>query len=177
MPSVLKSQRSKRPVAPKQEAKPEIAIPECPAFVCAEGQKEWLRITPFLAKLGLMSHLDTAALAMYCQDYGRWCELETGIESKIKELQISKGMSYAEALFDYLINITPNGYEQHSPRWSILNKIRSDVENSLKSFGLSPSARATVKADMSQLDLFEGTSAAPETPAGWKAFASGPHLQ
>lgn len=50
---------------------PEIEIPGCPSHLMPEAKKEWRRITPELERYGLISKLDRAALALYCQSWAQ----------------------------------------------------------------------------------------------------------
>jgi len=59
-----------------EEIRPDLAIPECPEWLDEDAQTEWKRIAPDLLTLGLLSNLDMAALAGYCQAYSRWKEAE-----------------------------------------------------------------------------------------------------
>jgi phage terminase small subunit len=70
----------KRPLN-KREPKPVIAIPTCPAHLMPAAKNEWKRLAHYLHDLGVISELDRAALAAYCQAYGRWVEAE----KKLKE--------------------------------------------------------------------------------------------
>lgn len=51
---------------------PDIAVPRCPSHLSAEARREWKRITDELAALGLVAHIDRAALAGYC---AAWAEV------------------------------------------------------------------------------------------------------
>ena len=113
-PAVLKTERGKRGANLADNIKPDVAIPECPDFVCQSGQREWARITPYLARLGLISHLDMAALALYCQTFGRYSDLEAGFESQIQRIQIAQRCTYLDAVQLAFIDVTPNGYKQVS---------------------------------------------------------------
>jgi phage terminase small subunit len=56
----------------QNEPKPPIETPECPVHLDDEVQAQWNRITPELTTLGLISRIDRAALAAYCQAWSRW---------------------------------------------------------------------------------------------------------
>lgn len=45
-------------------------LPRCPAHLSAEAKREWNRVLPELALAGLISTLDRALLAGYCQCWG-----------------------------------------------------------------------------------------------------------
>ena len=65
----------KRPLNPR-EPKPVTSIPTCPAHLMPTAKAEWKRLARYLHDLGVISELDRAALAAYCQAYGRWVEAE-----------------------------------------------------------------------------------------------------
>lgn len=51
-------------------------LPKCPTWLDKEGKKEWKRISKDLFDLGLLTNIDMAALAIYCQTFSRWLECE-----------------------------------------------------------------------------------------------------
>jgi P27 family predicted phage terminase small subunit len=121
-----------------------IVIPPCPAHLLPAAKKEWKRIGPLLADLGLVAEIDMAALAMYCQAYGRWHDSER----KIRELNKSDPNGEAG-----LVGVTPSGYQQMSVWLQISNRERDQIAKMLAEFGLSPSARARVQPADVQLEL------------------------
>jgi P27 family predicted phage terminase small subunit len=80
----------------------------------------------YLHGLGIISELDRAALAAYCQAYGRWVEAE----KKLKE---------TPALLR-----TPAGYVQPSPWLAISNKNVELMHKFMCELGLSPVSRSRV---------------------------------
>ncbi len=77
-------------------------------------------------RLGIVSQLDRAALAAYCQAYGRWVEAER----QLKETPT-------------LIRL-PSGYIQPSPWLGIANKQLELMHKFLGELGLSPVSRSRV---------------------------------
>jgi len=85
----------------KQEIKPTPEIPLCPDFLDDDAKKEWEYITPQLYRLGLLTGLDKAALAGYCQSYSwynKFVKMEKYIEAdkclnRIKQLCAEFGMT------------------------------------------------------------------------------------
>jgi phage terminase small subunit len=63
------------------EPRPQAKIPTCPAHLSPSAKAEWKRLAHMLHRLGVITELDRAALAAYCQAYGRWVEAER----KLKE--------------------------------------------------------------------------------------------
>jgi P27 family predicted phage terminase small subunit len=121
-----------------------VEIPPCPAHLLPASKKEWKRVTPLLAQLGLVAQIDMAALAVYCQAYGRWHQAER----KIREL--NKADPKGEA---GLIGVTPSGYQQVSVWLQISNRAVEQMHKLLCEFGMSPSARARVQPQDVQLEL------------------------
>ena len=58
------------------EPKPEKKAPRCPAWLEDEAKKEWRRMAKQLEHLGILTEIDMAAFAGYCQAYARWKEAE-----------------------------------------------------------------------------------------------------
>lgn len=130
----------RRPIE-KGEAMPLVEVPDYPEHLTAEAKAEWDRITPLLLRYRLVTVIDTAALALYCQAYGRWKEAE----SKIAEMRGKGG--------DGLLVKAPSGYPIQNPYLAIANRAMEDCHKYLQQFGLSPSARTRVTVSL-QGDLF-----------------------
>ena len=58
------------------EPKPEKKAPRCPSWLEDEAKKEWKRMCKQLEQLGILTEIDMAAFAGYCQAYARWKEAE-----------------------------------------------------------------------------------------------------
>lgn len=68
-PTVLKEvtgNPGRRPL-PKGEPKPDATMPSCPTWLGREGKAEWRRLAGELHRIGLLTRVDRAALAAYCQ--------------------------------------------------------------------------------------------------------------
>ena len=74
--------------------------------------------------------IDRAALAAYCQSYGRWVEAER----KLKETPI--------------LLKTPAGYVQTSPWLTIANKERELMARYMAELGLTPSSRSRLSVQI-----------------------------
>jgi len=110
------------------EPAPDVAVPTCPAELGAAAKREWRRIAPELARLGLLARIDRAALALYCESYGRWLEAVAAVEK-----------------YGVVIK-SPNGFPVQSPYLAIANKAGEQVRLLLGEFGMSPSSRTRVHA-------------------------------
>ena len=103
------------------------------------GKKEWRRVVGVLKDLGLYTKLDRAALAMYCQAWGRWVRAEKQLEETGGEVLTSSE--------------TGNFYQ--NPWYHVANKAWEQMRKVLAEFGLSPSSRSrlSIAQEAEQLTL------------------------
>lgn len=125
-PTALKLLRG-IPASNHDEPMPEVAIPDCPDHLDDAARAEWDRLVPELASLGMLTRIDRAALAAYCQAWSRW----EHAERQVQEMG--------------LIVKSPNGYPCQNPYLSIANKAVSQVKTFAAELGLTPSSRSKVK--------------------------------
>ena len=151
---------------------PRVEIPTPPKHLGMAAKKEWKRITPILEELGLISGLDTAALSLYCQSYGRLVELETAFNSKVAQ-QTTQGVDLHEAVLNTSIGVTPSGYQQQSVIVQLIRSHREEVNRYLAHFGLSPAARARVTPSNYVQPTLPGIEEAPKAATGFAKFANG----
>ena len=130
---VISGNRGKRPIN-KAEPRPEARIPEPPEELSAEARQEWERITPLLLAAGMITVIDRAALAAYCQGFGRWRQAERLLAAG--ELMIK----------------TPKGGFVMNPLVRIANKAMGDTARFAAEFGMTPSGRRRVKVNDMQAD-------------------------
>jgi P27 family predicted phage terminase small subunit len=124
---LIQGNPGKRPLN-KDEPKPEIRIPRCPGHLSQAGKSEWKRISKELVKMSLLTGMDRAALAAYCQTYGRWVDAETKAAEK------------------GLIVKTTAGNVIQNPYIGIANKALEHMYRFLTEFGLTPSSRTRLSA-------------------------------
>lgn len=120
---------------------PEVAVPTAPAHLTKEARKEWRRITVELEALGLISRLDRAALAIYCQSWARLVQAEEALEAK-RRAAADAGLNEFDACFTQQ---TPTGFTRESVLIRLIGKLQQDCDRYLASFGMSPSSRSRVK--------------------------------
>jgi P27 family predicted phage terminase small subunit len=114
--------RGVSPSEPTAQRRP----PTCPSHLCPPAKAEWKRLATQLTVLRILSELDRAALAAYCQAYGRWVEAERKLQETPMLLKL------------------PSGYVQQNPWLTIANKQLELMHKYLTEFGLSPVARSRV---------------------------------
>ena len=124
------------------EPKPEKKAPPCPKWLEPEAKKEWRRLSKQLEQIGVLTEVDQAAFASYCQAYARWKAAEEFITSH----------GY--------VSMTPAGYVQQLPHVSISQTYQKIMNRCAEQLGLTPSSRSrliagepggTVKDDMEEL--------------------------
>ena len=71
----LEGNPGKRPLNAK-EPKPAKKAPSCPKWLEPEAKKEWRRLAKQMEQIGILTEVDMAAFAGYCQAYARWKEAE-----------------------------------------------------------------------------------------------------
>lgn len=120
--------------------RPEVEIPEPPRSLDKEALAEWKRITPHLAKLGLVSQIDRAALSAYCTAWGDYAWAEARIKALNAEAK-SEGDKSGER---GRVWNTPSGYKQMSVPLQIRNRAMEMMAKFLSDFGMSPAARTRV---------------------------------
>ena len=129
---LIKGNVSHRPVN-KDEPKPDIGVPQPPAWLCDYALEEWNYITPKLAKYRVVSDLDRAVLVCYCEafaDYRRARE-QLSDQALVIERRFASG----------------SRREQPNPYLSIANKAQRILHSCLSELGLTPAARARVTTD------------------------------
>ncbi|MBK7000952.1 MAG: phage terminase small subunit P27 family [Rhodoferax sp.] len=150
-------------------------MPSPPKHLGHEARKEWKRITPFLEELGLISGLDRAALALYCQAVGRLAELETAFNGAVERYVVQEKMEYADAVYAASYSVTPSGYAQQSVIVQLLKSHREQVNRYLMHFGLSPAARGRVQASNHVQPTLPGIEPEP-SKSPFAYFSPGPRL-
>ena len=99
--------------------------PYAPRHLNDDAKKEWRRMVKVLMGMGLYTEADQAALAMYCQAWGRWIHAERMVEEDGEVLVSSE---------------TGNYYQ--NPWFHVANKAWDQMLRMLGRFGLSPADRA-----------------------------------
>ena len=103
-------------------------LPRCPVHLNRAAAVEWRRVAKALHEAGVLTTFDRAALAAYCQAYGRWVEAE----ERLRETSM-------------LIR-TPSGHVQQSPLLGIVHKQLEIMGRYMVELGMTPAARSRVLA-------------------------------
>lgn len=124
----LEGNPGKRPLN-KGEPKPGKKAPPCPKWLEPEAKKEWRRLAKKMEQLSILTEVDMAAFAGYCQAYARWKEAE--------EFITQHGSIFR----------TKSGYVQPVPQVSIAQTYLKIMNRFAEQFGLTPSARSRIVAE------------------------------
>jgi P27 family predicted phage terminase small subunit len=112
------------------EPKPRVILPKPPEHLSDEEKIKWKLIVRELYPLGLVTTIDKDALAMYCVIYVRWIKAEKMVRDKGEIMKTAAG------------NIIQNPY------LSIANRALDQLNKMGAEFGMTPSSRSRVKADV-----------------------------
>lgn len=124
----LEGNPGNRPLNDK-EPKPLKKAPPCPKWLEDDAKKEWRRLSKKMEQLGILTEVDMAAFAGYCQSHARW---------KAAEEFISKHGAIVK---------TPSGYWQQVPQVSIAQQYMKQMSKFAEQFGLTPASRSRLIAD------------------------------
>lgn len=108
---------------------PRKKAPRCPVWLEEEAKREWKRMAKQMEQLGILTEVDMAAFAGYCQAYARWKESEEFITQHGSIVK------------------TPSGYWQQVPQVSIAQTYLKIMNKFCEQFGLTPAARSRIVAD------------------------------
>ena len=137
----------KRPLN-ADEPRPEPTVPECPPELGPVARQEWDRLAGELGALKILTALDRAALAAYCNAYGLWAEAIQAIQK-----------------YGTMVK-SPSGYPIQSPYVSIANRQAEIMMRIASEFGFTPASRSRISTPTkSEPDLFDlfGTSRSDPT--------------
>ncbi|MBX3014843.1 MAG: phage terminase small subunit P27 family [Caldilineaceae bacterium] len=112
----------------KDEPQPKAKRPPCPKHIQGEARREWNRITKQLSELGLLTEIDRAALAAYCQCWERWIQAEDEMRKPTFRM----------------VTLTDSGYPILSPWLGVANNAMKQMLRYLTEFGMTPAARSRV---------------------------------
>ncbi len=113
----------------RSEPKPAKGIPPCPDWLLPEAKMEWNRLAENLGQLGVLTNVDMAAFAAYCQSYARWKEAQEHIDKDGSTFETDKG------------------YQQQTPWVGIANTNQKLMLQAASEFGLTPSSRSRIVVD------------------------------
>jgi P27 family predicted phage terminase small subunit len=114
-----------------QEPRVAVSMPKPPKHLTQGALNEWKRVAKILHAVGVLSVIDRAVLAGYCQSYARWAEAE----QKLKDHGL------------LIKSKSPNNFPMQSPYLAIANKALAQMMSLAAELGLTPSSRVRIHAN------------------------------
>lgn len=130
-----------------------------PTHLSRTAKSEWARLMDDLKRCGLVTKIDRAALAGYCQAYGTWVECDKAIQAavKLERARIKRIVAGLEAGDDVgrlaaeaqlaaagLLSTTTNGNIIQSVLLGARNRAMDLCLKFAAEFGMTPSARSRI---------------------------------
>lgn len=112
----------------KDEPQPPLAVPQPPPHLDERARAKFIEMAELLARFGVMTELDSGALARYAVVWCRWVDAEDAIRRL--------GPSVT----------TVAGNQVQNPHLSTANRCLSQLAQIEAEFGLTPSSRSRVRA-------------------------------
>ena len=131
---ILRGNPSKRPIKPEPQPVAAAEVPPSPEFLTGYAVEEWNRVALELHRLGLLTLVDTPALAVYCYSYGKWCRA-TEIQAELAESDpVGRGLTVT----------TDKGVTVQHPIVAAIRGFARDMAKFAGEFGMSPASRARI---------------------------------
>jgi P27 family predicted phage terminase small subunit len=137
---LLQGNPGKRPLKKQRPAPTGASKVSCPEWLCPAAKAEWRRVAPELQRMGLLTSLDRAVLAGYCDSYARWVECTRFIQAN--------GEHY----------IAPNGQLRKWPQAEEAKQAAQSMRAFAGEFGLTPNSRLRLNVEEQEVpedDPFE----------------------
>jgi P27 family predicted phage terminase small subunit len=115
-----------------------IENPTPPEHLTDDALAEWNRVIDLLVNLKLVTQIDRAALAAYCQAYGRWVQAERSLAEMAAKDKLTRGLMIK----------TKSGNLIQNPLVGAANKAMADMMRYCVEFGMTPSSRARLQNPM-----------------------------
>jgi P27 family predicted phage terminase small subunit len=132
----------------KNQPEPPVKIPKPPIKLSKIARRHWKYVVPLLEDMGVLSSIDSAALAAYCQTFQQWDDLENIIKEDDKlSLDDPNKLSLRDRL---------------SVGRSLI-QIRNQMRMMLAEFGMTPASRGRVsvldyKKPLDEFEMWEKES-------------------
>lgn len=104
-------------------------MPRCPTFLSDTARAEWRRLASQLHEAGILKNVDRAALAAFCDSYGRFADLTAAL--------VNEPLTFT----------TQTGYQSPNPKVKMAATAKSDMLKWASQLGLTPSARGRIVLD------------------------------
>jgi P27 family predicted phage terminase small subunit len=133
---VLRGNPGKRPLRAEPEPAREPQCPEAPSYLRGYAIDEWYAVAPEVWRLGLLTVIDIAALAAYCDAYFRWRLAREALARMTERDPITHGL--------LIKNV--DGSARRNPLAKVVADAGVEMLSAAVEFGLTPIARARLGA-------------------------------
>lgn len=130
---ILQGNRQKRAL-PKGEPQPLATLPSPPPHLTGLALEEWQRLAPELHRIGVLTMVDRAVLAGYCQAYRRWVDAEDALHE------------------EGALVVSPNGYNMPNPNNTLANQALGMMHKYMVELGLTPASRVKLAKGIPAVD-------------------------
>jgi P27 family predicted phage terminase small subunit len=113
----------------EKEPQPAVEAPACPVFLQGLAREYWGELAALLADLGLMTQMDTVALAAVCKDYAAWREYNEKVDKLGPIVKV------------------PSGFPVINPYVILAAKAQARMLRLLESFGCTPASRSRLRVE------------------------------
>ncbi len=131
----------------KKEPQPEASdkVPKAPSYLSKTAQAEWRRMAKELYGMGLLTKIDTVALAAYCECFAQWVDATAHVIKYGAIISTPKKDKNGVLLRDKKGNVLTGGME-YSPYLAVSNRAMVEMRKWMTEFGMTPSSRSNVQA-------------------------------
>ncbi|MGB7723572.1 MAG: phage terminase small subunit P27 family [Bryobacteraceae bacterium] len=128
-PAALQGARGRRRLGSEPQP-PAGAV--CPEWLSGAARTEWERVAPILESLGLLTKLDTTALAGYCACYAEWCRAQEFVQQNGQVLTLRDDKGAVRSVVA-------------APEVGIAVRMLDKIRQFAGEFGMTPSARGRIE--------------------------------
>lgn len=176
---LVRGNPGKRAIKQGEAKPPQDDAPMPPPFLSDDAKVEWGRVVPDLQRCGLLTKIDRAGLAGYCQAYGTWAQCDRALraaaaadEARVyammgkiaPEDKAARLAADAQLAAAGLLATTTNGNVIQSVLLGARNKAMELCLRFASEFGMTPSARTRIDVNIGD---------APGAGQGAQAAAAG----
>lgn len=130
---IIEGNPGRRPLN-EAEPSPEPVMLDPPPQLRGEALEEWRAMAAELHKLKLLSKIDRAALAAYCQSWAIWSAAVTALNDMAARDELTQGLMIK----------TKGGNVIQNPIIGAINKAAASMVRYAGEFGMTPSARSRI---------------------------------
>jgi P27 family predicted phage terminase small subunit len=127
----------------KNEPRPANISSTCPDWLLDGAKKEWKRLSPQLEALGILTDIDRAAFAGYCQSFAKWKAAEQFLKKHGTTYKIPKRDRDGNVVSVYMAPF---------PEVAIARASLEQLRQFAAEFGLTPSSRGRLSLAGEDLD-------------------------